>query len=99
MEQPVEKERMVMMRHLFSLGTVVVMLFLIVVPYADAQEATPPPEMVMTGEITAEHTNLGVVPALVPAPAAVNFFRVHFPPGVTLAYLPGDPGIGLWRRQ
>lgn len=85
------------MRHLLSLGTVVVvMLFLIVVPYADAQEATPAPEMVMTGEVIAEHTNLGVVPAFVPTPAAVNYFRVHFPPGATLAYPPGDPGIGLW---
>ena len=85
------------MRRFVSLGALlVVLLASSSVPGVYAQEATATPEMTVSGELGVEHTGLGVVPAFVPTPAEVNYFRVHFPPGASLAYEPGDPGIGLW---
>ncbi|MFN8593564.1 MAG: hypothetical protein U0031_19055 [Thermomicrobiales bacterium] len=85
------------MRRLAALTSlIVVLLACMVIPCVAAQEEEATPEMVVTGDITVAQTNLGILPSLVPPPAAVNYFRVDFPPGSVLAYPPGDPGLGLW---
>ena len=84
------------MRRLVAFASALVLLFaVLIVPHGAAQEEATP-EMVVTGDITVAQTNLGILPSLVPPPAAVNYFRVDFPPGSVLAYPPGDPGLGLW---
>src|SRR5687768_12666702 len=83
------------MRRLVSLGAVIVVLLaLAAVPPIAAQEATP--EMEVAGDVTAEQTRLGVVESFVPTPASLDLFEGQFPPGASLAYPPGDPGLGLW---
>ena len=59
-----------------------------------AQEATP--EVVLTGDITAEQTAFGIADALPPAPASIDLYRIEVPPGGSISdpATTTNPGLG-----
>ena len=88
------------MRRLMSLGAIIVVLLaLTAAPQVVAQDATPAVvEPIVTGDFTfPQFADFGVLDAatLPSAPATVTLFRLEFAPGASVAFPPGDPGLGL----
>lgn len=59
-----------------------------------APEATP--EVVLTGDITAEETAFGIADTLPSAPASIDLYRIELPPGASISdpATATNPGLG-----
>ncbi len=59
-----------------------------------AQKATP--EVVLSGDITAEETAFGIADALPLAPASIDLYRIELPPGASISdpATTTNPGLG-----